>query len=63
MQFCTVLNIIWTHYIWLLQLRDYPYYVPFMKVRLKKIHVVGVDTRVNLTSPPENVLQALHSLN
>ena len=30
--------------IWLLQLRDYPYYANFVNAVLKSIHPVGADT-------------------
>ena len=41
----------------------WPYYANFMNAVLEKIHAVGTYTWVNLTSLPQNVLQASHSLN
>ena len=40
-----------------------PYYANIMNTVLEKILAVGGDTWVNFTSLPQNVLQALDSLN
>ena len=46
-----------------MQLRDYPYYANVMNAVMEGNHAMGVDTWINFTHLPQNILQALDSLN